>query len=69
MNDKRERSLSFLFLQLKKFFRENQRKKEQIKDNQSFSNNASNPHPFFAENRKKNVDICVKMFYIVSYTE
>lgn len=40
-----------------------------IKDKRSFLNNLSNPHLNFAENRKKNVDICTKMFYIVSYTE
>ncbi len=58
----------FLFCS-KNFFRANQRKTEQSADKSRFSNNPSNPSLNFAENRKKNVDICTKMFYIVSYTE
>ena len=59
----------FFFVADKKFLRENRRKNEKNKDITRFSNNSLKLGSVFAENSEKNVDICVKMFYIVSYTE
>ncbi len=71
-NKKGETVLPFFFFiteKNKKFFKEKQRKTKEIKEKQRVSNNLPISPLENEENSKKNVDICTKMFYIVSYTE